>query len=52
MGSVRIPHQGSNKADALSTELQGQIFKQRGMLTRRTLMSTAPACTKYAEGVG
>jgi hypothetical protein len=30
---MRIPHQGSNKADALSAELQGRQFNGSGMLT-------------------
>ena len=29
----RIPHQGSNKADALSAELQGHLSNGSGMLT-------------------
>jgi len=33
MGSQRVPHQGSNKADALSAELQGRQFNGFGMLT-------------------
>jgi len=33
MGSQTFPHQGSNKADALSTELQGRQFNGPGMLT-------------------
>jgi len=32
MGSQTFPHQGSNKADALSTELQGRQFNGSGML--------------------
>jgi len=32
MGS-NVPHQGSNKADALSAELQGRLFNGLGMLT-------------------
>lgn len=32
MGS-NVPHQGSNKADALSAELQGRQFNGFGMLT-------------------
>ena len=32
MGSV-LPHQGSNKADALSAELQGHLDNGSGMLT-------------------
>jgi hypothetical protein len=32
MGS-NVPHQGSNKADALSAELQGRLFNGFGMLT-------------------
>src|SRR5690349_6683950 len=35
-----IPHQGSNKADALSAELQGHI-QSVGMLARQRPMSTA-----------
>jgi hypothetical protein len=49
MGSDRIPHQGSNKADALSAELQGHI-QSSGMLARQRPMSTtlkaAPKQTK------
>jgi len=33
MGSLSVPHQGSNKADALSAELQGLQFNGFGMLT-------------------
>jgi len=33
MGSQTFPHQGSNKADALSAELQGHQFNGSGMLT-------------------
>jgi hypothetical protein len=33
MGSPTFPHQGSNKADALSTELRGRQFNGFGMLT-------------------
>src|SRR5829696_8182021 len=41
MGSDRIiPHQGSNKADALSAELRGHI-QSSGMLARQRPMSTA-----------
>jgi hypothetical protein len=32
MGSEPFPHQGSNKADALSAELQGHQFNSSGML--------------------
>lgn len=32
MGSQTFPHQGSNKADALSAELQGRQFNGSGML--------------------
>jgi len=36
MGSQTIPHQGSNKADALSAELQGLNFNGSGMLPPAT----------------
>jgi hypothetical protein len=42
MGSRTFPHQGSNKADALSAELQGLNFNGLGMLPPATdLVNTA-----------
>jgi hypothetical protein len=47
MGSgTALPHQGSNKADALSAELQGHISMACGMLARQRAMSTAPPAAK------
>jgi hypothetical protein len=42
MGSLTaLPHQGSNKADALSAELQGHISNGSRMLARQRTMSNA-----------